>query len=129
MFGEGGVAGDPAGSYALAVRFTAAGETRWVRLIDARSAGDFDVARAVATDAAGNVYLTGDFESEESSDILVLSYDRDGNLRWRTLYDGPAGRRDSGRAIAVDASENVYVVGISEEEDGTFSMVTLRYSP
>ncbi|MBL1215983.1 MAG: hypothetical protein D8M59_00640 [Planctomycetes bacterium] len=44
---------------------------------------------AVATDAAGNVYITGGTVGD-GPDVLMLKFDDQGNFQWKHTWDGPA---------------------------------------
>lgn len=87
-----------------------------------------DLGRAIAADAAGNVYLTGRTTSANfptkspfqgapfpcrfspgCSDIFVTRFDPSGAIVYSTYLGGE--QDDEGRAIAVDRSGNVYLAG------------------
>jgi uncharacterized delta-60 repeat protein len=80
-----------------------------------------DNAKAVAMDSHGNFYVAGYSSSfgpgNTTSQIVVflLKYSPIGNLLWQRIWFGPsvnnAGNGDEARAIAVDSSDNIYVVG------------------
>lgn len=76
------------GSYAnvLLLQYDAA--TGALQNIVQHSGGAFlsEAGAAVATDAAGNVYVAG----SSSADGLVLKFDANGVLQWRRTWDGPA---------------------------------------
>jgi len=88
-----------------------------------------DVGYAIALDAKGDVYLTGDTRSSDfpvvgavqqalrgSADIFVAKLSGDGSkLLYSTYHGGTAGER--GQAIAVDASGNAAVVGYTQSTD------------
>ena len=83
-----------------------------------------DGATAMAVDAAGNVYVTGESGGVGSGlDYATLKYDASGNLLWEKRYNGPGNASDRATAIAVDAAGNVYVTGYS---DGGGSGVTMQ---
>lgn len=88
--------------------------------------GSDDYGNAIAVDASGNVFVTGDFEgivnfdgggdliSSGDWDIFVASYDVDGIYRWAQRFGsgGALGESgDSGFGIAVDSIGNVFVTG------------------
>ncbi|MBL7974480.1 MAG: hypothetical protein JNJ85_06185, partial [Candidatus Kapabacteria bacterium] len=81
----------------------------------------------IAVDASGNRYVTGYFirsanvnttsggpnyiRSRGGRDIFIAKYASDGSYVWAHSFgDGTAGQ-EAGRAIAVDASGNIYVAG------------------
>jgi len=77
----------------------------------------FDVGHDIAVDASGNVYITGQSSNgDKEVDYLTIKYDSSGKEAWSARYDGPSGSVDSAKAIAVDASGNVYVTGGSTVE-------------
>lgn len=82
-------------------------------------AGD-DVATAVATDPAGNLYVTGWFEgtvdfgagplvSEGAIDVFVLKLDPAGHAIWSRRFG--SGYGGAGTKIALDASGNILLGG------------------
>jgi len=84
-----------------------------------------DIAYSVAADASGNTYVTGQTSSDDfptlnafqankagdqfSSDAFVTKFTSTGSLSYSTYIGGNSS--DSGRAIAVDSSENAYITG------------------
>src|SRR5262245_39882773 len=77
----------------------------------------------LATDAAGDVYMVGNFSggmtpagsssplvSAGGNDIFVAKYARSGAFQWATSLGGS--QNDRGSSIAVDAGGNVVVGGI-----------------
>ncbi|MCE3227530.1 MAG: hypothetical protein K0S32_2081 [Bacteroidetes bacterium] len=89
--------------------------------------------RAITTDASGNVYVTGyfggttDFDPGAAtlnlttlgqSDIFVCKLDASGNLLWAKQMGGTG--EEQPKAIAVDASGNVYTTGSFNSIDADF---------
>ncbi len=85
-----------------------------------------DEGAAIAVDTSGDVYVTGyseatwqgtdapvmPFEGGEGGHAFVAKLGSDGALIWNSFLGG-ASSFDYGRALAVDASGNVYVAGTS----------------
>jgi hypothetical protein len=109
------------------VKYSAAGETLWVRRYNGTASGT-DWAHAVAVDASNNVYITGSSQDTATDmDYVTIKYDVSGNQQWVARYDGPAHSFDEARAIAVDASGNVYVTGGSIGSGTRSDYATVRY--
>jgi hypothetical protein len=83
-----------------------------------------DRGYAVATDAAGNCYVTGHYESADAEfsgtklpqrggyDIFVAKYDRAGQLAWIRTAGGKG--YDHGHGIAIDGRGDVLICGAVE---------------
>jgi hypothetical protein len=84
---------------------TSAGASRWARSYDS---GGSDQGLAVATDPAGNVYVTGT--------TGTLKYSSAGAFQWAAPFGG------TGHAVVADSSA-VYVTGVSAADD----FRTVRY--
>ena len=111
------------------IKYDAAGTELWVRRYDGPAttfATDFDRAAALAVDAAGNVFVTG----QSSGDFATVKYDASGTEIWVRRYNGPGAGADWATAIAVDASGNAYVSGSSFGNSTTqYDFATLSYDP
>jgi hypothetical protein len=116
----------PAGTGSGVLSYTNNGIKQWSRLDGVASR--VTMAIAVALDAAGNSYITGnssgnpglDGQAQVSAggDVFVTKYDIDGNRLWTTLL-GAAGNQSSfSNGIALDASGNVFVSGVASGDFG-----------
>ncbi len=95
------------------VKYDSEGNEVWVARYNGPANWD-DIARAVAVDVEGNVYVTGgSYGLGTGEDYATIKYDRDGNELWVARYDGPGSRDDVAQAIVVDAEGHVYVTGFS----------------
>lgn len=97
--------------------FAQGASARWARGLGGT---EDDYGWGVAVDAAQNVYASGNFTvrgdfgstnftSYGGLDIFLAKYDRHGNPLWATHAGGVV--NDHGRAVAADASGNVYLAG------------------
>lgn len=97
--------------------------------------GGWDVGASIATDAAGNVYVSGQFDGSVdfdpgpgtatltavgTTDVFVIKLDPNGNLVWARQLGGVNGNIEN-KAIAIDKRGNVITTG-------TFSG-TLDFNP
>lgn len=90
---------------------------------------------AITIDCAGNVYVTGSITTTDLSHYAyaTVAYDRKGDQLWEQRYSGPGSGNyvfDRARAIAVDASGNIYVTGVSQSGNQPLrsDYTTIKYS-
>ena len=109
------------------VKYDADGNELWVKRYNGPGNG-YDYASAIAVDASGNVYVTGWSDGDGTyRDYATVKYDTRGNELWVKRYNGPGNGYDYARAIAVDASKNVYVTGWSDGTGTYRDYATVKY--
>jgi len=128
----GGSVESPGGANPFAVvKLGPDGTRRWTARYDGSRGGLGGEARAVAVDAAGNVYAAGWVDDgvifSPNYDYLVVKFGPDGMQRWAQRYDGPGDNTDLVSAVAVDGSGNVYVTGFSYGQ--RYDWATLKFAP
>jgi len=84
-----------------------------------------DLSYGISVDANGNVYVTGNFESNTvlfgsitltnsttsgNTDMFIVKYDSNGNMKWAKKAGGV--NDDSGSGVGTDANGNVYISGM-----------------
>jgi uncharacterized delta-60 repeat protein len=91
-------------------------------------ADDWDAAYDVATDANGNVYVTG-YSNDGTSvpDVFVAKYDPHGVELWTQRWDGLTHESDAAVSIAVDRDGNAYLAG-STASGGQADALLLKYN-
>lgn len=120
-------------------RYDANGNVLWIK----KAGGAInDYGRAIATDANGNVYITGNYglnamfgtynlTGTDSTEIYFASYDQSGNFRWALKASGEYDKSDPGRfiemglSIATDPAGNVVGSGTYRSKS-TFGNITLN---
>jgi len=110
------------------IKYNSDGQVVWVARYNGPGNRD-DVARAIAVDNNGNVYVTGySYNDYTSFDYATIKYNANGQELWVRRYNGPANGNDEATAIAVDNNGNVYVTGGSYGQ-GTYSdYATIKYN-
>jgi hypothetical protein len=123
LFVTGYQGGGPIGGYAT-IKYSNDGTQLWTNYYNGGSAyGNSDSATAVAVDGSGNVVVTGQSYSDDSSsgDYATVAYSNAGVPLWTNRYNGPANGDDSPttkRSLAIGPDGSVVVAGIS---DGDYS--------
>jgi uncharacterized delta-60 repeat protein len=97
-----------AGTRFLTLKYDPNGTLLW----KARSTIGFE-ARRVATDAAGNIYITGPTAGSSSANYVTIKYDPNGTQLWVKTYNGPSNFRDEPHSLAVMPNGTVAVTGRS----------------
>jgi uncharacterized delta-60 repeat protein len=114
----------------LTVKFNSSGEKEWDVKFNGTTNND-DYARYIALDKDGNIYVAGiasTGSSNSTNDIAIVKYNSAGEEQWSAIFNGESNGFDSPTAVAVDASGNVYVTGISVSSNGTEDYVTIKYN-
>jgi uncharacterized delta-60 repeat protein len=110
------------------IKYNASGTEEWVARYNGPG-NDFDLAKAIAVDGSGNVYVTGrTTASPFNFDYATIKYDASGTEQWVASYNGPGNDYDSGNAIALDGSGNVYVTGGSTGVGTSSDYATIKYN-
>jgi len=117
---------------AYVVKYTPNGNVLWAK----NAIGyNCDMGKGIASDAAGNIYLTGDFcpgpitfgnitlDNTGNWDIFIVKYDSSGNVLWAKSAEG--NNEDRSACITTDATGNVYLTGSFLSKTLTFDNTIL----
>ncbi|MCB9850006.1 MAG: PQQ-binding-like beta-propeller repeat protein [Phycisphaerales bacterium] len=94
------------------VKFNGNGAVVWERAFNG-PLNSTDIGNDLALDALGNVYVGGTVLSTgaQDRDMVAISYDPAGNLRWSKAFDGGSLANDVGLAIDTSTCSRVYLAG------------------
>jgi hypothetical protein len=109
------------------LKYSPSGELLWQKRW---GEGGFGVARAIAVDRRGDVYVAGAAinDDDEDWDALILKCSPNGDLIWQRSWGGDNG--DIALDIAVTESGEIYITGqTSSFGEGRGDVMLLKYSP
>lgn len=109
------------------IKYSPDGVQLWAQRYDGASAGDDD-ANALALDANGDVYVTGQSKGSGTGyDFATVKYlGADGTQAWVTRFNSGGGVNDTAVALALDTQFNVYVAG---QAFNNLDYTLIKYSP
>lgn len=112
------------------IKYNTNGVQQWIALYNGTGNSD-DIARSLALDGSGNVYITGVAGgSGTNSDYCTIKYNSSGVQQWVQYYNGQSGYNvDDAHAICVDDSGYVYVTGQSRNtSESDHDYATIKYN-
>jgi uncharacterized delta-60 repeat protein len=111
------------------VKYNSAGVQQWATRYNNTTNGT-DEAWDIATDYAGNSYVTGTSDAAgTNSAATTIKYDAAGVQQYAKRFNGTGGDIDAGYAICVEpVSGTVYVAGYTfQSTSADFDFITLKY--
>jgi hypothetical protein len=108
----------------------ASGSQSWFSVYDG-SFHDIDIARDVAVDALGNVYIVGhsvvnDGSRNGATNFTVVAYNNAGVQQWASQYN-PNKSGSDGFGVAVDVLGNIYATGQVAVKAANSDYGTIKY--
>jgi uncharacterized delta-60 repeat protein len=108
----------------LIIKYNSAGDTVWTR-VPVRTGSQ--MTRAVAVSLSGNIYITGYTMENGHGDYITIKYRPNGDEAWVRIYSSSGSRYDFSRKLIIDAQENIYISGYSQESNSRYTHATVKY--
>ena len=114
----------------LTLAMSSAGAILWAKKHNGTQNGEDNPLVLLLDNTAANVYVGGySFRAGFVQDYLVIKYSAaTGDSTAAATYNGPASSQDQLTAMAIDASNNVYVTGASSAAGTILDYATLKYN-
>ncbi|RYZ50025.1 MAG: T9SS type A sorting domain-containing protein [Sphingobacteriales bacterium] len=110
------------------IKYNAAGVQQWVARYNGPGNGE-DVAKLIAVDSRGNVYVGGYSTGVSSGfDYTTIKYNAAGVNEWVAHYNGPGNGVDRVNAMKLDREGNVYITGESDGGKTAADYATIKYN-
>jgi len=95
----------------LLAKYDTQGAVQWQRTLGGTG---FDQGFSVAIDSSDNVYAVGETDPGAGGrrDFLIAKYNSSGTIQWQRTLGGSTD--ESALSVAIDSSDNVYVIGASD---------------
>jgi hypothetical protein len=106
----------------VTISYSPDGAQLWLERYDGPGSGHDDPC-SIALDSGGTAYVTG-----RAGPVTTVRYGPSGGLEWKAVYTGPW-ESDIPHAIALDASDCVYVAGESYDPASGYDFFTIKYDP
>jgi hypothetical protein len=109
------------------IKYDTSGNVLWNKIYYGDTLTYYD-AVDLSIDNMNNIYILGAGNPPNTSDnFTTVKYNSVGVEEWSVNYDGPLNRYDFPRALSVDDSGNVFVIGDSEGLVGGYDFATVKY--
>jgi len=114
----------------LTIKYDSLGNEIWTDRFNIGGLTAFLNPANIVLDNDENPIIIGALEGPTSDrDFVTIKYDpATGNRQWVAVFNGPGNRNDFGEVIAVDASNNVYVQGYSDQGGSQFNITSIKYN-
>lgn len=100
----------------------------WIKTHDGPSHLD-DKTLAIASDKAGNLYVTGYTTTLIGGcDMILKKYNASGVEQWTRTYNGPGNNDDKAWGIVVDRNDNIIITGYSTGVGSGKDFTTIKYN-
>ncbi len=125
--------GAGSGQDLVLIKYNSSGTEQWLKRYNGAGNGG-DAVVSVKVDGAGNIIAGGytDMGAGQRQNFLTLKYDPSGNLMWEKQFNGSSNSTDLATAMTVDASNNIYLTGLTTQLFGTrldSNYGTIKYDP
>lgn len=122
--------GAGSGSDFYTAKYSSDGDSIWMASYN-YTANAFDQSNALVLDASGNIYITGQSDSdaspENNDDYVIIKYNNSGLQEWAKRFNGSGNGIDRPEAIALSSDGGVVITGRSDN-GADDDYLTIKYN-
>lgn len=90
---------------------------------------NFDFSKDIVIDSQQDVYITGQLEAGSGDiNMVTVKYNNAGTFQWDDTYNSSGSDFDSPVCLAMDGSDNIYMVGYSENGSDETDYLIRKYN-
>ncbi len=113
----------------ITLLYSSEGKQLWKQTFNG-TANEDDNGKSIAMDAVGNVYVAGYASQKgQGEDMVVIKYDKSGNMLWSLNLNGTADSSDQVAAMALDNAGNIVVTGYTSNKSTGTDIATMKIDP
>ncbi len=124
IYATGSSMGAGSGLDYVTIKYNPSGDSVWVKRYNGPG-NDEDVARSIAVDDTGNVYVTGYSNGVDGEDFATVKYSPDGIQQWVARYNSYSVFSDEAFELVIDNRGFIYVTGRGGHPD---DFLTIKYN-
>jgi uncharacterized delta-60 repeat protein len=109
------------------IKYSPTGTELWVKRFTGTGTNN-ELARGIAADGSGNIYVTGSGTVSFNMDFLTVKYNSTGDTVWTRKYNGPDSDTDVGQYVVAHDENNIYVTGLSYGSGSSEDIATVKYN-
>lgn len=103
------------------------GSTIWVRRFDG-GAVNYDEGLALQADSSNRIFVTGySYAGGSNNNFLTIKYEANGDTSWIVKYNGPGNNADQAYSLAIGATGEIYVSGLSKGSGTNEDYAVVKY--
>jgi len=110
----------------LTIKYDANGNRLWAVRYDGPDNGG-DLAKSIAVDSQGNVYVAGNSARNAHLDYATVKYDANGNQLWDARYMSSGYDVSEVSGMTLDSQGNIYVTGFISDLNSGQDYATVKY--
>lgn len=112
----------------VVIKYDPSGTHLWNTTWGTTEGTGYSTGYDITADSENNLFITGAQNIHFPYGLILMKYNRTGDLQWIEDYGEGGGLACEGKGVKMDSNGNVYVVGMQEVDTGDNQMLLLKYA-